>query len=157
MQPEPVNMETLSRSMTTRKAVLIVAVVAGASCQSRPNPRVESKHVAIGWRPVETFTGRGSLQTQSFDIGSGQWRIKWEARNENPPGTGTLEVTVHSAVSGRPLEVAVEHRGVGHGIAYVNEDPRLFHLVIDSSNVDWTLSIEEAVAGAVETGTPGKP
>ena len=127
--------------------------LAAVSCRSEPrhSAQAESKPVLVGWRPVETFSGRGSTQTQSFDIGSGQWRIKWEAKNESPPGMGTLEVTVHSAVSGRPLEVAVEHRGNGHGIAYVNEDPRLFHLVIDSSNVDWTVAIEEAVA-APEAG-----
>jgi hypothetical protein len=66
-------------------------------------------------------------------------------------------VTVNSAVSGRPLELVVDHRGNGHGIAYVNEDPRLFHLVIESGNVDWSVAIEEAVVASAETGAPGKP
>ncbi|HUI79495.1 MAG TPA: hypothetical protein VLY24_16335 [Bryobacteraceae bacterium] len=140
--------------MTTLKAALIVSLIAAAACRPHSNPQVEPKPATVGWRPVETFSGRGSTQTQSFDIGVGQWRIKWEAQNESPPGTGTLEVTVHSAVSGRPLELVVNHRGTGHGIAYVNEDPRLFHLVIDSNNVDWTVAIEEAVVGAAETGKP---
>ena len=42
---------------------------------------------------------------------------------------------------------AVEHSGIGHDIAYVNEDPRLFHLVIESSNEDWSVSVEEGVVG----------
>ena len=54
---------------------------------------------------------------------------------------------VHSAVSGRPLQLAVEYTGVGHDIAYISDDPRIFHLVIDSSNVDWSLTVEEAVVG----------
>jgi len=29
----------------------------------------------------------------------------------------------------------------------VTEDPRLYHLVIDSSGVDWYIKVEEAVAG----------
>lgn len=134
--------------MTKLKLLLIAAAMAAAACRSRSEPKIEPKPAVVGWRPVESFSGHGSTQTQSFDIGSGQWRIKWETKNEMPPGAGTFEVTVHSAVSGRPLELAVDHRGVGHDIAYVNEDPRLYHLVIDSSNVDWSVAIEEAVVAA---------
>jgi hypothetical protein len=132
--------------MTTLKVMLMAALLAASACRSRSEPKVESKPAAVGWRPVETFSGRGSMQTQSFEIGSGVWRIKWETKNEMPLGTGTFQVTVNSAVSGRPLELAVDHKGVGHDIAYVNEDPRLFHLVIESNNVDWSVAIEEAVA-----------
>lgn len=132
--------------MTKLKMVWIVATLATGACQSQSTPKVESKPPAVGWRPVETFSGHGSTQTQSFEIDTGLWRIKWETKNEMPPGAGTFQVSVNSAVSGRPLELAVDHRGVGHDIAYVNEDPRLFHLVIDSSNVDWSVAIEEAVA-----------
>jgi hypothetical protein len=87
------------------------------------------------------------MQTESFNIESGQWRIKWGTANENPPGSGTFRVTVHSAVSGRPLVVAVEHRGTGHDVAYVNEDPRLYHLVIESRGVDWSVSVEDSSIG----------
>ena len=142
--------------MTTLKLVLMAALLSTAACTSRSEPKVQSKAPAVGWRPVETFSGRGNSQTQSFDIGTGQWRIKWETKNETPPGAGTFVVTVHSAVSGRPLELAVDHRGVGRDIAYVNEDPRLFHLVIESSNVDWSVTIEEAVVAAAGDGPPGK-
>lgn len=61
---------------------------------------------------------------------------------------------VHSAVSGRPLMLAVDHSGVGHDTAYVSDDPRLYHLVIESSHVDWSLHVEEAVVGEV-TAPPG--
>ena len=85
---------------------------------------------------------------------SGLWRIKWETRNENPPGKGTFKVIVHSDVSGRPLMQAVEHRGAGHGIAYVAEDPRLYFLVIESTNLDWTVAVEESVTGEARIGRP---
>jgi hypothetical protein len=32
----------------------------------------------------------------------------------------------------------------------VTEDPRLYHLVIDSGGVDWTVQVEEAVVGEVQ-------
>jgi hypothetical protein len=43
--------------------------------------------------------------------------------------------------------VAVKHRGTGKDSAYINEDPRLYHLVIDSDYIDWSIAVEEAVVG----------
>jgi hypothetical protein len=62
-----------------------------------------------------------------------------------PPGAGAFRVTIHSAVSGRQLDTAVEHHGVGQNTAYVNIDPHLSYLVVDSSNVDWSVTVEEGV------------
>jgi len=127
--------------------VLLCAAAAIVGCKS---PRAESKTVQIGWRPIGKWSGRGDTQTESFDIASTQWRIKWETKGAAPNGT-RFHLVVHSAVSGRPLLDAVEHQGDGHGIAYVTEDPRLYHLVIESSGMDWSIAVEEAVAGEVET------
>jgi hypothetical protein len=44
----------------------------------------------------------------------------------------------------------VEHQGDGHGVAYVTEDPRLYHLVVESGGVDWSIKVEEAVVGDVQ-------
>lgn len=126
----------------TRRTVLIAALISGG-CRSSPKP--ETKPLAVGWRYIQSFSGNGNSQTESFNIESGQWRIKWETSHESAAGKGVFVVMVHSAVSGRPLALAVEHRGVGHDTAYVNEDPRLFHLVIESTGLDWAITIEEAV------------
>jgi hypothetical protein len=90
------------------------------------------------------------MQTDSFNIESTQWRIKWETNGAGSPDAGTFHLVVHSAVSGRPIQDAVQHQGNGRGVAYVTEDPRLYHLVIDSAGVDWTVQVEEAVVGEVE-------
>ena len=116
-----------------------------SGCRSESKSNVHESRV--GWRPIVSFSGNGPSQTESFNIESGQWRIKWAATNEKAPGAGMLRVTVHSAVSGRPMVVAVEHQGVGRDISYINEDPRLYHLVIESHDIDWSLAIEEAVVG----------
>jgi hypothetical protein len=123
---------------------MLVALICGGC---RPELKPGSRQTLVGWQPVGSFSGRGNSQTESFNIESGQWRIKWTTANESPAGAGTFQVTVHSAVSGRPMVVAVEHRGNGRDTAYINEDPRLYHLVIESSNVDWSVAIEEAVVG----------
>ena len=125
-------------------AVLLVPVVSFLGCASAPPP---PKAPLIGWRHIEDFSGRGSTQTESFNIEGTQWRIKWEATGDTTPSTGKLLVMVHSAVSGRPIALGVEHNGNGKGIAYVTEDPRLYHLVIDSSGLDWSLTVEEEVIG----------
>lgn len=126
---------------------LVFLVLALAGCGRRSGPAAQQKRPAIGWRPIGSWSGHGNAQTESFDIGSGAWRIKWEAKNEPSPGDGHLLIMVHSAVSGRPLMQALDHRGAGSGIAYVGDDPRLFHMVIES-NEDWSLTVEEAVTAA---------
>ena len=102
----------------------------------------------VGWRPIVLFTGSDTTQTDSFNIESTQWRIKWKTKAQTPPAPGSFMVRVHSSISGRPLMVAVEPRqGAGSGIAYVTEDPRLYHLIVESSSLDWSLQVEEAVVG----------
>jgi hypothetical protein len=101
----------------------------------------------VGWRPLGSWSGRGNAQTESFNSESGQLRIEWETKNEASPGAGRFKVAAQSAVSGRPIALAVEHQGAGRGTAYVTDDPHLFDLVIESSGVDWSVIVEESVTG----------
>ena len=126
--------------------VLLALISFGCRSESKP---LGTLRKAI-WRPVGTWTGRSSIQTESFEL-SGQWRIRWEAKNETEPGAGKLRITVNSAVSGRLLMMALDHRGVGHDTVDITEDPHLFYLVIDSSNVEWSVTAEEPVAADAET------
>lgn len=135
----------LSENCYLRLSVFICGLCFLAACKSAPHsapPRAQ-----IGWRPMASFSGRGDTQTESFDIDSTQWRIKWETKGAASPGAGSFHVIVHSAVSGRPIMDAIQHHGDGHGIAYVSDDPRLYHLVIESSGLDWSIAVEEAVVG----------
>ena len=125
-------------------AALLVPVLFLSACDSAP---AKPKTPLVGWRHITDFSGRGSTQTESFNIESTQWRIKWETKGDTTPSTGTLLLMVNSAVSGRPIALGVEHNGNGKGIAYVTEDPRFYYLVITSENLDWSLSIDEAVLG----------
>ncbi|MDR1988616.1 MAG: hypothetical protein LBQ09_00115 [Acidobacteriaceae bacterium] len=96
------------------------------------------------WRPLGEWSGHSSLQTESFGE-TGSFRIHWKATNEHVPGKGHFSLTIHSAVSGRPLQVAVEDGGVGEGTAYVSEDPRIFFAVVDAGDLDWSFTVEEAL------------
>jgi hypothetical protein len=125
-----------------RKTTIIVLTTAGL-CGCRSERKVEAKPSPLAWQKVGAWSGRGNAQTDSFDIGFSQCRIRWETRNEKPPGEGIFHVTVNSAVSGRELAVAVDHKGTGHDLAYVGVDPHFSYLVIESSNVDWSVTVEE--------------
>ncbi len=135
----------MSRANKRRSAFLCALFLSIAGC--KPAPKPQAARPQIGWRPIVSFSGRGDSQTESFDIDSTQWRIKWQTSGAASPGAGSFHVEVHSAVSGRPLADAVQEHGDGHGIAYISEEPRLFELVIDSAGLDWTVAVQEAVVG----------
>jgi hypothetical protein len=42
--------------------------------------------------------------------------------------------------------VIVDHRGTGGDTTYLEDDPRVSYLVVDSQDVDWSATLEEAVA-----------
>jgi hypothetical protein len=125
--------------------VLVLSALAMGACG--PRSKSVPKQPLIGWRPVASWSGRGNTQTESFDMESGQWRIRWETSDIQLSNAGTFRAIVHSSVSGRFVEVAVEHQGAGKGVAYVAEDPRQFFLDIESSGVDWKVAVEEGVIG----------
>ena len=132
-----------------RKIIVVsVVLLVAAGCRSAPRP--EAQKPQIGWRPIGSWSGRGDSQTDSFNIESTQWRIKWETKGAASPGAGSFHLVVHSAVSGRPIQDAVKVQGNGRGTAYVTEDPRLYHFVVESGGLDWSIKVEEAVVGEVE-------
>ena len=99
----------------------------------------------IVWKPVNKWAGRTNVQTESFPGESGSFQVHWESKpfRESPPAS--LTVTLHSAVSGRPLVLVVEHLGAGKDVTVVGEDPREFFLVIEASGTEWTVDLDEGI------------
>jgi hypothetical protein len=130
-------------------AAALAALVAGGC--SGAAPRAETPQQVVAWKAIGTWSGRGNRQTESFRSDSGALRVRWTSSvvTREPGASGALHVTAHSAISGRVLEQVVDHRGDGKGVGYVNQDPHVFYLMVESDHVDWTLSVEEAVAGTV--------
>jgi hypothetical protein len=118
-------------------------VLLTAACRSSgPLP----SHDVVVWRTIGSWKGTGPRQTEAFVGETGTLRIRWEATREADDGEdGLLRVTVHSAVSGRPLARVVEHRGAGQDLAYLNEDPRDFYVVVDSHGLRWAFTVEEGI------------
>lgn len=120
-------------------------VVSG--CRSQPKP--QAKPAKVIWQKVGSWSGRGDAQTESFDIGYEPCRIRWEARNASQ--NGMLRVTLHSAISGRDLAELVDHQGNGHDTSFVRVDPHYSYLVIESKDVDWSVTMEEGEILSPET------
>ena len=133
-------------------AGLVATVLAAAACE-RANPQPQGAAArGVVWRKLGAWSGHGSLQTESFTSETGALRVRWEARLPGPaapPGPAVFRLNAHSAISGRLLEQVVDYSGVGKGLGYVNQDPHVFYLMVESDHLDWTLSVEEAIAGTV--------
>lgn len=125
------------------KIAFLAAALLCCSCDEL-NPH-RPKPVVIVWKAIGTWSGRGSTQTDSFEMGIAQWRVKWKADNQTPGTHGKFVLTANSAVSGRPITELVDHEGPGEGFGYVNDDPRQYYLVIESNDLDWTVTVEQSI------------
>jgi hypothetical protein len=121
---------------------LAASALLAASCGVETKPATEE---VVVWQELASWTGRGPQQTESFLGETGALRLRWETRNETAPGRGRFQVTLHSAISGRPLIVAVDTKGIGRDTAYVTEDPRVFFLVVEAADIDWSVTVEEGI------------
>jgi len=130
---------------------MVAAGLLAAACGGQARSAAETPKQVVAWRSVGSWSGRGNRQTESFTSETGALRIRWATSlvNHQPGLPGGFRVTAHSAISGRLLEQVVDHRGAGSGVGYVNQDPHVFYLMVESDDVDWTVSVEEAIAGTV--------
>jgi hypothetical protein len=128
----------------TAGLVLGAAAALVCACEGRPRSEPPSKQF-VQWRALGSWSGRGNAQSGSFPSVTGSMRVQWRTEHDLPGDPGTFRLTIHSAVSGRPLLLAVDQQGVGHDISYVHESPRTFYGVVESRGLDWSFTVEEAV------------
>ena len=151
-----------TRIVAVAVGLAATATLAAAGVAWRGRPRA-AEEVAVAWRPLGSWSGFGNTQTESFISDTGFLRVKWKTvdrvnaeldpvasrQPEKPRPSGTFRATFHSAVSGRPIAQAVDARGAGADAAIVQEDPRTYYVVVESSGLNWSFTIEEGVAGVV--------
>ena len=125
-------------------------VVAFEACSPKPSGPQQIVNVT---RPVGSWKGRGTATVGDIPSETGRFRIVWETSNESPAGAGTFKLTMRSAISGRPLQLVVDHKGVGTGTAEYDEGPRTYDFLVESANVDWSFRVEETT-GAYANGSP---
>jgi len=122
--------------------VCIATLVAfGVDCRrSVPPPR---EPIGIP-QQVGSWEGTGD-HTIGFVSNSGKFRIRWVTRPEPGRPEGVFHLTVHSAVSGRPLQDVVEQRGAGEGTVNFEDDPRQYNLMVNSIDLVWSIVVDEVV------------
>ena len=125
-----------------RTACLATLAIVGTSC-SRPAPSADAALVPVT-QAVGTWEGSGD-HTIGFASTSGRFRIRWETRLEPDHTDGRFHVAVHSAVSGRPLQDVVDQQGPGSGTVNFEDDPRPYNLMVTSSGLDWSITVDEVV------------
>ncbi len=137
-------MQTVFRAVAAG-VVIVVAACASACRGDQPSPVAERPAAAaIAWRKVGSWSGRLSQQTESFEVSTVAMRLRWQTTSETSPGAGRLTVTLHSAVSGRPLQTIADAHGVSSATANVADEPRWCHFVIEAANVEWQMTLEQA-------------
>jgi hypothetical protein len=134
---------TAQRALAAPVAFTLLAICCGA-----PRSKEQPPKEVVVWKSLGTWSGRGNTQTESFVGLTGALRMRWQTRNETPEGDGTFRLILRSAISGRALQEPVNETGQGEGTAYVADDPRVFYMTVESENVDWSFTVEEAVFGS---------
>jgi hypothetical protein len=125
-----------------RLACLILATTLVPACGSPPTPLPPPSAITV--RSAGSWSGEGNM-TVGFPSDSGRFRVTWRA--EAAAG-GAFKLTVHSGVSGRPMQVLVDHAGPGAGTVDFSDDPRLYNLMIEATGARWSVSVDEFVVSA---------
>jgi hypothetical protein len=125
--------------------IVAALVCLAGGCRGTPPKPVQKESVV--WKTLGTWSGRGNSQTESFIGLTGALRMNWRTHNETPTGSGRFRLVLQSAISGRDLQEVVDEKGQSDGTVYVADDPRVFQITVESANLDWSFSVEEAVFG----------
>ena len=125
-----------------------------SACKGRAEPPPQE---VVIWKSLGEWSGHGNAQTESFVGLTGALRMHWQTKNEAPKGTGRFRLILQSAISGRALEEPVDEQGLGEGTVYAAEDPRVFYFSVESANVDWSFTVEEAMFGSKTALRPSSP
>jgi hypothetical protein len=102
---------------------------------------------------VQTFTGNGIKDTQSFTVTSDTWRLRYdfESTTEDQQSS-SFEMTVYKPGNTIPESIITLERP-GSDTSYVNAGAGTYYLSIGSANATWTVNVEECDASA-PPGTP---
>jgi hypothetical protein len=137
-------MHSVSRAVAA--GVFIGVAVVMSACRDNRPPDVGQPAAAVEWRQIGTWSGRLSQQTESFEVSTVPMRLRWQTTSESSAGAGRLTVTLHSAASGRPIQTIVDARGISSATVNVADEPRWSYFVIEATDVEWQVTLEQGVA-----------
>jgi hypothetical protein len=124
-------------------AAVALAALLCAACTSGGEPR-QGAPVAT-WRPIQSWSGSGNAQLETFPTGGGPLRFHWQADTRGSAGTVRLTIRLHSADSGRILAEVADQEGGGDGSKEINDDHQRFYMSVEGAGLDWSIRVEEAI------------
>lgn len=80
-------------------------------------------------------------------------RIRWQTSNELHKDAGRFKITLQSSVSGRVLTVAADQRGVATGESVAAERSPVLYAFIESTDVDWSFTVDEGLLGTTNASS----
>ena len=131
------------------RAIAIFAPLLLFACGSRTDHVQAQPPTGVAWRQLGTWSGHGNAQTESFTTATGALRVRWTTTAERDAArtvSPSFRVAAHSAISGRLLQPVVENAGAGEGVGYVQQDPHVLYMVVESNQLAWKVTVEEAVS-----------
>ena len=126
---------------------MCVAMLFAPACRTESEPAPAQNAVA---RQLGSWNGTGNT-TLGFVSESGSFRIIWTTRNQDAAHPGSFHLTLRSGISGRPLKVIAEHNGAGAGSEEFGDDPRIYEFLVESSRIEWSISVDETFAPRPES------
>ena len=87
---------------------------------------------------IKQWSGSATKDTESFTINSNYWRISW-----NVKGDGAFQIFIYDQ-DNEQVGLVGDIRS-GSGFSYVYSPAGEYHLGIDSSNVEYSLVVEQPV------------
>ena len=102
------------------------------------------------WKPVGRWAGTGRKSTESFRVGSNEWRIVYGGTPRREPSW--QRVSVLDSI-GQQFTSA-RRDGAGTDTSYVHRGPGVFSLDIDGYNSRWTVAVEEKALPAERITPP---
>lgn len=132
------------RRLCTSLVVMLPFLTTCADVEERPD--LAPAITTTLWHSLGSWSDRGNRQTESFDVTTGALRVAWETLDQSTASTpGWLRVSLHSSISGRPLQTIINTQGSGSDTTLVAAGPRVAFLRIESEDVRWQITLEEGV------------
>ena len=125
--------------------VPLLLLIACENRQEEPVPPAATTATNTLWHELGTWSGSGDRQTESFDVTTGSMRLTWQTLQEGAPDTVHFRVSLHSAISGRSLQTIIDTQEAGAGTVDLAANPRVAYLLIESGQLDWRVTLQEAV------------
>lgn len=141
--------DTLRSELAKAKANLDLAKQSMIDLQAAAREADEGRYAAgerakslstADWVEVGRWSGKGMKKTETFRIGSREWRLRWLAWGEPFAGAGILSVTVKST-TGKNEDLAV-NGGAGKDTTILRSGPGDFYLDVTAANIEWELVVE---------------